>query len=256
MEREKLENAKTQLVLLPPYLYSDFSANCWYLISFKHDSIWKHKHFQYFCFYAFKICNAGPKYLFFFPSLANISWYKWLEWLIFLKGHYISLAYFLTIHITEGCLQLWAKQREYCHPHDQASKETTLLSYRKKDSLFAQTLVHFPVSCQSLTTVPAPGGLWICKCSIHPSALSHRSVIILWFNHFCFLILLLTVHLFSHHVWDCSTKDCGTELYRKAINYNAKLNYFSNNNFMLSSSSSRTICTIFRLWQATLRKHC
>lgn len=81
---------------------------------------------------------SGPKYLFFsffFFPLTNTSWYKWLQWLIFLKGHYISLAYFLTIHITEGCLQLWAKQREYCHPHDQASKETTLLIVTEKRTL-------------------------------------------------------------------------------------------------------------------------
>lgn len=67
--------------------------------------------------------------------VAYISSYKWLQWVIFLKGHYISLAYFQTIHITEGCLQLWAKQWKYCHPHDQADKETTALIVIEKRTL-------------------------------------------------------------------------------------------------------------------------
>lgn len=47
-------SAEIQLFLLPPYLYLDFSANfsrffsCCCFISFKHHSICKHNHFQYF----------------------------------------------------------------------------------------------------------------------------------------------------------------------------------------------------------------
>lgn len=54
---------KLQHFLLPPYLYLGFSANCWYFISLKHRSMCKHKQFQYFNFYGFKIHNARPKYL-------------------------------------------------------------------------------------------------------------------------------------------------------------------------------------------------
>lgn len=68
-EREARKwSTKMQLFLLPPCLYLGFSADCcWYFISFKHHSICKHKHFQYFCFYRFNIRNTRPKISFSVP---------------------------------------------------------------------------------------------------------------------------------------------------------------------------------------------
>lgn len=175
------------------YTWESF-RNCWqHFISFKLCAISNHRHFKYFCCYGSIICTARAKNLFFFfflIFLANTSWYKWLQWVIFLQGHYISLAYFQTIHITEGCLQLWAKQWKYCHPHDQASKETTvLLVTEQKDSLFAQTLVCFLVSSQSLSTLRAPGGLWHASKAIHMWSVSPHCMLIIWLNHLRFPLL-------------------------------------------------------------------
>lgn len=129
-------------------------------------------------------------FFFFFPCLANTSWYKWLQWVIFLKGHNVSLAYSLTIHITEGCLQLWAKQWAYCHPHDQASKETTLLvSYRKKGLSVCSntcTLQLPPKACSHFKLLLDSG---YASPAIYPLSVSHHGMIILWLNHFCFLLL-------------------------------------------------------------------
>lgn len=68
-------SAKIQLFLLPPYLYLDFSANfsrffsCCCLISFKHHSICKHNHFQYFSLTHLRSLMLDQNIFFFPPAL-------------------------------------------------------------------------------------------------------------------------------------------------------------------------------------------